>query len=238
MSDLLSSVLAAHGGLERWQKLKTGTAVVHSSGELLRRKMPETIAIPLSYAVSLHEQVVSIAPLGAEWRSTFKPNRVVIEKASGEIIAERDSPRESFAGHDLDTKWDRLDRTYFSAYAMWIYLNTPFVFTMPGVKCEEIARLEQDGETWRGLRVTLPDGLASHSSVQKFYFGEDFLLRRQDYTLDVAGGSNIAHYVFDHARFDGLVAPTKRRAYLCDDGYRVLKDHLMVGLDLSEIEYR
>jgi hypothetical protein len=121
---------------------------------------------------------------------------------------------------------------------MWIYLNTPFMFTMPGVRTEEIAPLEQNGEIWRGLRVTLPDGLASHTGVQKFYFGEDLLLRRQDYTLDIAGGCTIAHYVFDHARCDGLVVPTRRRAYLCDDGYRVLNDRLMIALDLSEIEYR
>jgi hypothetical protein len=109
---------------------------------------------------------------------------------------------------------------------------------MPGVQTEEISPLEQNGVNWRGLQVTLPEGLASHSSVQKFYFGEDFLLRRQDYTLDIAGGCSVAHYVFNCARFDGLVVPTKRRAYLCDDGYRVLHDRLLIALDLSEIEYR
>ena len=237
MSDLLSSVLEAHGGLERWQKLKTGAATVHSSGELLDKKTQGGI-IPLRFTVSLHEQAVSIAPTAADWRSSFRPNRVVIEKTSGEVIAERTNPRESFAGHDLDSKWDPLDRTYFSGYAMWIYLNTPFVFTMPGVQTEEISPLEQNGVSWRDLQVTLPDGLASHSSVQKFYFGEDFLLRRQDYTLDIAGGRSVAHYVFNCARFDGLVVPTKRRAYLCDDGYRVLHDRLLIALDLSEIEYR
>jgi hypothetical protein len=235
MSDLLSSVLAAHGGLERWQKLKTGAVMVHSSGALLDTKTPGTV--PLRFMIRLHEQAVSASPIGAEWRSLFKPSRVAIEKMDGEIIAERNSPRESFVGHDLDTKWDPLDRTYFGSYAMWNYLSTPFMFTMPGVRTEEASRFEQDGESWRTLRVTLPDGFASHTSVQKFYFGEDFLLRRLDYTLDIAGGCNIAHYVFDHARFDGLVVPTKRRAYLCDDGYRVLKDRLMIGLDLSEIAF-
>jgi hypothetical protein len=236
MSDLLLSVLEAHGGLERWQKLKTCAGMVYSSGELLDKKTQGTI--PLRFTVSLHEQAVSIAPIGADWRSSFRPNRVVIEKTSGEVIAERINPRESFAGHDLNTKWDPLDRTYFSGYAMWNYLNAPFMLTMPGVRTEEIFRLEQNGESWRGLQVTLPDGLASHSSVQKFYFGGDFLLRRQDYTLDIVGGPNIAHYVYDHARFDGLVVPTKRRAYLCDDGYGVLHDRLLIALDLSEIEYR
>ena len=211
MSDLLSSVLAAHGGLERWRKLKTGAATVHSGGELLDRKTQQG-GIPLRFTVSLHEQAVSIVATGADWRSSFRTNRVVIENANGEIIEERTDPRESFVGHDLDTKWDRLHRTYFSGYAMWIYLNTPFMFTMPGVRTEEISRLKQDGESWRGLQVTLPDGLASHSSVQKFYFGEDLLLRRQDYALEIAGGCNIAHYVYNHTRFDGLVVPTKRRA--------------------------
>jgi hypothetical protein len=236
MSDLLSSVLAAHGGLERWQKLKTGAAMVHSSGKLLDMKAQG--GIPLRFTVSLHEQAVSIAPIGADWRSSFTPNRVVIEKTTGEVIAERTNPRESFRDHDLNTKWDPLDRTYFGAYATWNYLNAPFMFMIPGVQTEEISRLEQNGESWRGLQVTLPDGLASHSRVQKFYFGEDFLLRRLDYTLDIAGRPNIAHYVYDHARFDGLVVPTKRRAYLCDDRYRVLYDQLLIALDLSEIEYR
>jgi hypothetical protein len=236
MSDLLSSVLAAHGGLERWQKLKTGAATVNSSGKLLDQKTQGTI--PLRFTVSLHEQAVAIVPLGADWRSSFRPNRVVVEKTNGEIIAERSNPRESFRGHDLNTKWDPLDRTYFSGYAMWNYLNAPFMFMTPGMRTEEVSRLEHNGENWRVLEVTLPDSLASHSSVQKFYFGEDFLLRRLDYTLDIAGGPNIAHYVYDHARFDGLVVPTKRRAYLCDGGHGVLYDQLMIGLDLSEIEYR
>ena len=235
MSDLLSFVLAAHGGLERWQKLKTGAAEVHSSGELLDKKTQG--GVPVRFTVSLHELAVSIAPIGVDWRSSFRPNRVVIEKTNGEAIATRNNPRESFVGHDLDTKWDSLDRTYFSGYAMWIYLNAPFMFTMPGVRTEEISRLEQNGESWRCLQVTLPDGLASHSSVQKFYFGEDFLLRRQDYTLEIAGGCRVAHYVFNHARFDGLVVPTTRRAYLCD-GDMVLRDRLLIALDLSEIEYR
>jgi hypothetical protein len=169
---------------------------------------------------------------------SFRPKHVVIEKTSGEVIAERTNPRESFAGHDLDTKWDPLHRTYFSGYAMWIYLNTPFMFTMPGVRTEEISPLEQDGESWRCLQVTLPDGLASHTSVQKFYFGEDFLLRRQDYTFDIVGGCNIAHFVHNHARFNGLVVATKRRAYLCDDRYSVMRDRLLIALDLSEIEYQ
>ncbi len=63
----------------------------------------------------------------------------------------------------------------------------------------------------RALRVKLPSNLASHSTVQDFYFGDDFLMRRQDYTLDVAGGCNVANYALNFRAFDGLFIPTKRR---------------------------
>jgi hypothetical protein len=188
MGDLLASVIAAHGGLERWRERKAGQAVA-------------------------------------------------IETTSGNVFTERLNPRASFAGHDLDTKWDPLDRAYFGGYAMWIYLNAPFMLSMSGVRVTEIEPIKEKGETWRGLRVTLPPDIASHSTVQDFYFGEDFLLRRQDYTLDVAGGQNIANYALDTTSFDGLLIPTKRRAYLCDGNYRVLYDRLLIWIDMSDISY-
>jgi len=238
MSDLLSSVIAAHGGLERWKALKKAAVTVASSGELLERK-----GVPprgeLRYTISLHEQSTSAVPSNnPDLRILFRPERVAVETAGGEIVSQRDNPRASFDGHDLNTKWDILHRAYFGSYAMWIYFNTPFVFTLPGVLVEEIAPFEQDGETWSVLRIALPPNVVSHTSVQKFYFGSDFLLRRQDYTVDIAGGPNIAQYVHDVKPFDGLLVPTKRRAYLCDDDYRVLRDRLLISLDFSDIEFR
>lgn len=174
---------------------------------------------------------------GPDRRSSFRPDRVAIETADGDVVAERSDPRSSFEGHDLNTKWDPLHRAYFSGYAMWIYLNAPFMFSMPGVGTEEVAPIKEKGETWRGLRVKLPSNLASHSTLEDFYFGDDFLIRRQDYTLDIAGGCNVANYALDVAAFDGILVPTKRRAYLCNDQYRVLYDRLMVWIDMSEIQF-
>jgi hypothetical protein len=39
-----------------------------------------------------------------------------------------------------------------------------------------------------------------HDTVQDYYFGEDFVMRRQDYTLDVAGSCNVANYALDRIR--------------------------------------
>jgi len=35
---------------------------------------------------------------------------VTIETTAGKVLAERTNPRASLAGHDLDTKWDPLQR--------------------------------------------------------------------------------------------------------------------------------
>ena len=65
-----------------------------------------------------------------------------------------------------------------------------------------------------GLRARFPDEIASHNKEQDFYFGEDFLLRRHDYCVDVAGGFPAAQYVYDIVEVEGPRFPTKRRAYL------------------------
>ena len=237
MKDLLASVIEAHGGLKRWRELRTGSATLVSGGELLDRKAPQSLE-PRRMTISLHEEFASMKPFGGpDRRSSFRPDRVAIETADGDVLAERSDPRSSFEGHDLNTKWDPLHRAYFSGYAMWIYLNAPFMFSMPGVITEEIAPIKEKSETWRGIRVKLPSNIASHSTVQDFYFGDDFLMRRQDYTLDVAGGCNVANYALDVAALDGLLIPTRRRAFLCNDQYRVLYDRLMVWIDMSEIQF-
>jgi len=58
--------------------------------------------------------------------------------------------------------------------------------------------------------VTYPDNVPAHTKVQKLYFGDDFMLRRLDYTTDVLGGV-AAHYCYDLVTIDGLVFPTLRR---------------------------
>ena len=88
----------------------------------------------------------------------------------------------------MNTRWDPLHLAYFNGYAMWTYLTTPFFMAMPGFKVTEISPWQEGGESWRGLRVRFPDDIASHSKEQDFYYGDDFLLRRHDYHVDVAGG--------------------------------------------------
>jgi hypothetical protein len=51
---------------------------------------------------------------------------------------------------------------HFNGYAMWTYLNTPFLMALPGFQVEEIEPWREGEETWRVLRVTFPAEIESH----------------------------------------------------------------------------
>ncbi|MGW1627087.1 hypothetical protein ACWCQR_50760, partial [Streptomyces sp. NPDC002172] len=82
MTDLLSEVLEAHGGTERWARLTTVTATIVSDGELFAAKgLPQDLQ-PRRMTVSLHDEHASVCPFGAPGRrSDFTPGRIAIERA-------------------------------------------------------------------------------------------------------------------------------------------------------------
>nr|ALV86499.1 hypothetical protein [uncultured bacterium 20] len=193
---------------------------------------------PREQTARLHEEWASVVPFGRpDWRTAFTRDRIRIETTTGELVSERSSPRASFDGHVMNTPWDPLHRAYFNGYAMWTYLTTPFLLAMPGFEVVEIEPWREGDETWRGVRARFPESIASHSREQDFYFGDDFLLRRHDYHVDVAGGFPAAQYVSDIVEVDGIRFPTKRRAYLRGPDLRPVRDLLMVSIDLSDFRF-
>jgi hypothetical protein len=108
------------------------------------------------------------------------------------VIESRDSPRTSFAGHVNETPWDQLHAAYFNGYALWTYLTQPFLYAYPGFVTDEIEPWEENGETWRRLKVIFPDNIASHAREQITYFGADGLMRRHDYAVDVLPAPTIS----------------------------------------------
>jgi hypothetical protein len=234
MNELLESVVEAHGGLRRWNQFNTVNARIVTGGGLWALKGLIQDPTPRQMRVSLHDQFASVAPFGqSDWRTHFRAGRVAIETIAGEVVKERMDPRDSFSGHAMNTPWDPLHRAYFNGYAMWTYLTTPFFMAMPGFEVSEIDPLEEADEQWRGLRVKFPRHIASHSDEQDFYFGDDFLLRRHDYRVDVAGSFPAAQYVDGMIDVQGLKMPTRRRAYVRGPDSRPVRDLLMVAIDLS-----
>jgi hypothetical protein len=166
--------------------------------------------VDIRVEAQLHTEHVVIHQLPRRKKFIFTPQRITQETESGEPLGARDNPRESFKGQTQLSPWDDLHLGYFCGYALWTYLTVPFLYTRPGFGTEEIAPWDEDGERWRVLQVTFPEHVASHSRVQSSYFGDDGLLRRHEYTVDVMGGARGVNYGSDYREVDGILVPTKR----------------------------
>lgn len=81
----------------------------------------------------------------------------------------------------------------------------------------ELEPWTESGEQWRRLRITWPDRPVGHSKVQTLYVGDDGLIRRFDYEIDIAGASRGAHYVTGYAELDGIMTPNMHTILLRDD---------------------
>jgi hypothetical protein len=73
--------------------------------------------------------------------------------------------------------------------------------------------------------------------VQDFFFGEDLLLRRHDYHVDVSGGFAAAQLIHAYGEADGIKLPVERRAYKGGPDGRPGLDRLMVSIDLSDARF-
>jgi hypothetical protein len=237
-TELLTSVLDAHGGVGRWRRFTRVEATVVSGGLLFELKGMPQDSTPRRMTAALAREWASVRPFGADdQRTEFTPERVAIEKLDGTLVAERLQPRESFAGHTLTTPWDPLQRAYFNGYALWTYLTSPFLLSLPGISVDELQPVEDGGVELTGFQVRFGAGFASHSTVQEFYFGPDLLLARHDYRVDVAGGFQAVQYISELVDADGILVPTRRRAYRCGEDGRPNLSELMVSIDLSDVHF-
>src|SRR6202040_3502905 len=193
---------------------------------------------PRRMTVWLREERSSVVPCGApDQRTMFTPDRIAIEKLDGTPVAERRAPKDSFAGHQMSTPWDGLDRAYFKGEAVWTYLATPFLLAMDGVHVEETDAWQEGQETWRVLRAYFPGSIETHNLIQDFFCGEDFMLRRHDYSVNIAGGFKAAQLTSDYVEANGIRLPSKRRAYTRGPDPQPIVEMLMVSIDISEVRF-
>ena len=211
---LLDEVIEAHGGLERYESASTLRTQLHVDGLALLLKWQRGALADYTGVVSTKEPHVILEPFSKpEHRGVLQGEAVQIENASGDVIARRSNPRAGFRSPRRQLWWDDLDLCYFAAYALWGYLNAPFVLARPEFETREIDPWVEDEQSWRGLEVRFPDDIPAHSKVQRYYFDGRGLLRRNDYTAEVFGGwAKAAHYCFDYKEMDGIMVPTRRRA--------------------------
>jgi hypothetical protein len=121
---------------------------------------------------------------------------------------------------------------------MWTYHALPFLLADPGFEIREIEPIEDQGDTLRGISARFPDAIHSHSREQRFYFGDDGLLRRHDYDVEVSGGTRGAHYVSDYVEVDGFRFPGRREVFVREADGSVSRDFFVVEVDLSDYRLR
>jgi hypothetical protein len=235
MNDLLSTAIKAHGGLDRWNTVTSVQINASITGAIWSVKgKPDVLKSVVMTADTRSERLTTVFP-GQDKRSTFEPNRVVIERADGTLVEARDDPEATFAGQKLDTPWNDIHVAYFSGEALWTYLNTPFLYARDDFATEEIAPVEADRETWRRLKVTFPDTVKSHTREQIFCFGADGLLRRHDYTVDILGGGTGLNYATNYQDIEGIIFPTTRRVYAYTGDYQRVPEPVLVAIDITDV---
>ena len=235
MGELLDLAVKAHGGLARWNQVKTIRVAASITGAIWFVKgKPDFLKNVVITAETRQERVTLDFP-GQGKRAIFQPNRVVIETLDGTMIESRDDPEKSFAGQQRETPWDDIQAAYFAGEAMWTYLNAPFLYTYEGFVTEEIAPINVESSTWRRLKITFPENVKSHSHEQISCFAPNGRLCRHDYTVDILGGATGLNYAFDYRNVDGIVIPTKRRVFAYEGDYQPVKEPLLVAIDMGQI---
>jgi hypothetical protein len=234
-SDLLNLAVKAHGGLDRWNKVKAIKVAASITGAIWFVKGKGDFLKNVVLTAETRNERLTVDFPGQDKRAVFEPSRILMEKVDGTLIEARDNPEKSFEGQQRETPWDDIHVAYFVGEALWTYLNTPFLYTRVGFTTEEISSIQVEGETWRRLKVTFPDNVKSHSKVQISCLGPDGLLRRHDYTVDILGGATGLNYASDYRNVGGIIVPTKRRVYAYEGDYQLVKEPLLVAIDMGEI---
>ena len=237
-SDLVYESAEAHGGLALWRDLESIEATLDARGALFfMKRLPRRREMRVRVTLGTCRTEFLDYPFEG-YTGIYEGDEVLrITTADGTPVVERAAPRRAFRGLGKMLGWDELDFVYFSGYALWNYFSTPFMFLYDGVESEELSPLRlKSGESWRRLRVRFPDFIPTHCRRQTFYFDEDLLLRRHDYTPRVIGRwARAAQFCERHETFDGLVMPTRRRVYPRILGRRVSRFPTLVALDIKDV---
>jgi hypothetical protein len=234
--ELLAEAIEAHGGAA-YGAAAAVTAHVRCGGWAFPMRFKRGALSDFTGKVSTKEPHVTVSPYPEQGRrGVFDHGAVRIETDEGELIAQRTDPRPEFRRFRRNVWWDDLDLLYFGGYALWGYVNAPFMFRRAGFEVSEAEPWREDGETWRALRVRFPDDVPAHSREQVYYFDDQGLLRRNDYTAEVFGGwAKAAHYCWDHERFDGLVVPTRRRALVRRRNGKPVRRAAVVTIAIADV---
>lgn len=215
MHPLVNKIISAHGA-SRWRDVNEIHLDLEISGAIWAVKGQADLFSRFSAVISTREQKVLMQfPDSAEHHAEYTPHQTSLQLPSG-AIERRDRPRDHFDGHFIATPWDSLDAIYFSGYALWTYFNHPFLLANPDVTIRAIAPWKNGDDHWDRLQITYPDEVTTHGRQAVMYVGNDGLMRRYDYGVDIMAGAFGANLALDYASYEGILLPSRRMVYAFD----------------------
>ena len=234
---LLDETVRAHGGIEKWHAVRELIISATTGGVALPLRFQPSAFKSYKAQISTREFKTVIVPHpGKGKQGTFEGNTVRINSQDGQLIAERSNPRQFFKKLRRKIFWDNLDVLYFGGYALWNYLNFPYLLLRPDIAIKEIEPWIEGEEKLRRLHALFPEEFPTHSTEQVFYFNSDGLLVRHDYTAEVFGQwAKAAHYTMEHKEFGGLIFPTKRRVFPRQRSGHPLRMLTLVSIDIDDV---
>src|ERR1700750_422155 len=134
MEDLLEEVLEAHGGRDRWRTLTTIRARITYAGRPWSATGLDGAERVEARVQHQHLRQVQVGT-GREVIFDNVADRITVTAGDGTVLDELEHPRSTFT----DGPESLAQAAYFRAYATWLYLVGPYVFTWPGVEVREVA---------------------------------------------------------------------------------------------------
>jgi hypothetical protein len=238
MNELLALAVEAHGGMGRWDAISRFRAQASITGALWAEKGKPGVLHDVVLEGETRDQRLKIRPFPWPGRyATWEPYRQTIATDDGMLVAERRLPTASVVGSTARPPWDDLQVAYFAGEASWNCFASPFLFARADFVVEEGERWHEDGQIWRRLLVTYPDTVAAHCRQQTYYFDDDGLLRRLDYTVDILDGDRAVDYPSAYCMFDGIMVPTRRRIYVRNRDGSAPCHCASVAIDLADVSF-
>jgi hypothetical protein len=238
MNDLLKLAIEGHGGLRRWERISRFRVAASITGAIWTLKGQPGLLDGVVLEGETRDQRLRITPFPRPGQyATWEPYRQTIQTADGMLVAERRDPAAAFAGTTRSSPWDEFQAAYFAGEANWNYSVAPFLFARGDFITEETAPWHEDGRTWRSLLVTYPDTIVAHTRQQTYYFDDDGLLRRLDYSVGILGGGPAVHYPSEYREFDGIMVPTRRRVYVRRPDGSPVRDSVSIAIDVTNITF-
>jgi hypothetical protein len=238
MTELLALAVDRHGGMPRWDQISRFRASASITGAIWELKGKAGVLADVELEGETRDQRLKITPFPWPGRyTTWEPYRQTLETADGMIVAERRDPAASFDGLTRQSPWDDLQVAYFAAEANWNYFVAPFLLVRADFAVEEGEPWKEDGQVWRRLDVTFPPSIVANSRRQTYYFDDEGLLRRHDYSVDILGGGPAVHYPSEYREFDGIMVPTRRRVYVRRPDGTPARESVSIAIDVADAAF-